>query len=274
MKEHNGSQRPQCMICNANLSNSCVAPAKLRKYFLKVLGDGKYKNTTLAEFRVKRARFDEKGTLPVLGFIPIDKLVLTTSYKAAYLIAKQNKRQNIGETLVKPAALKMVNIMLGKAPEKKLSQIHLKNDTISSRIDDMGCDILAQDVADLISSPAKLTLQFDENTDVFCLRQLVVYVCFVKDNLIKEDFLFHKPLTTTAKAADMKKLVDDFFKETNLLGDMVSAVCSDGAPTMLGRNSGFRALVKAHASHILFTHCALYRQALTAKTLHPKVAEV
>ncbi|XP_045113670.1 protein ZBED8-like [Portunus trituberculatus] len=216
--ERDGSQRPQCMICNAKLSNSSLAPAKLREHFLKLHGDGKYMNTTLAEFKVKRARFDEKATLPVFGFVPIDKPVLTASYKVAYLIAKQGKPHTIGETLIKPAALKMANIMLGKAAENKLSQIPLSNDTISSRIDDMSNDILAQVVADLISSPAKFSLQLDETTDVSSLCQIAVFVRYVKDDMIKEDFLFCRPLTTTTKAADVKKLVDDFFRDNNLHG--------------------------------------------------------
>lgn len=92
---------------------------------------------------------------------------------------------------------------------------------------------MAQVVADLISSPAKFSLQLDETTDVSNLSQLALFVRYVKDDVIKEDFLFCKPLTTTTKAADVKKLVDDFFKDNNLSWDMVSAVCSDGAPVML-----------------------------------------
>ncbi|XP_076055299.1 protein FAM200C-like [Oratosquilla oratoria] len=222
-----------------------LAPAKLREHFLKLHGDGKYKNTTFGEFKIKRARFDEKGTLPALGFVLIDKPVLTASYEVASLIAKQDKPHTIGETLVKPAALKMANIMLGKAAENKLSQIPLSNDTISSRIDDMSKDILAQVIADLISSPAKFSLQIDETTDVSSLSQLAVFVRYVKDYMIKEEFLFCKPLTTTTKAADVQKLVDEFFKDNDLSWDMVSALCSDGA------------------SH-----------ALAAKTLPPKIAEV
>ncbi|XP_077283104.1 protein FAM200C-like [Arctopsyche grandis] len=204
------------MICYANLSNSSLALAKLRKHFLKLHGDGKYKNTTLGKFNVKRARFDEKATLPVLGYVPINQPILTASYEVAYLIAKQGKPHSIGETLIKPAMLKMANIMLGKAAEVKLFQIPLSNDTISDRIGDMGKDILAQ------------------------------------------------PLTTT-KAADVKKLVDDFFKDNSISWDMISAVCSDGV--MLGRKSGFGALVKSYAPHIIVTHCILHRHALATKTL-------
>ena len=50
--EPDGSQRPQCTICDAKLSNCSLAPEKLKERFLKVHGDGKYKNTTLAEFKI------------------------------------------------------------------------------------------------------------------------------------------------------------------------------------------------------------------------------
>ncbi|XP_073510834.1 protein FAM200C-like [Phyllobates terribilis] len=237
--ERDGSQRPICMICNAKLSNSSLAPTKLKEHFLKLHGDGEYKNTTLAEFKVKRARIDERATLPALGFVPVNKPILTASYEVAYLIAKQGKPHTIGETLIKPAALKMANLILGTAAEGKLSQIPLSNDTISDRIECMSKDILAQVVADLISSPAKFRLQLDETTDVSNLSQLVVFVRYVKDNMIKEEFLFCKPLTTTTKAANVKKLMDDFLRDNNLSWDMVSAVCKVGAPVMLGRKSGF-----------------------------------
>ena len=138
-KESDGIQRHQCMICNAKLRNSSVAPAKLKEHFLKQHGDGKYKDTTLAEFKVKRARFEDR-TLPSLGFIPIDKLILTASYEVAYLIATQCKPHTIGESLIIPAVLKMATIMVGKGAEDKFSFIPLSNDSISSRKDEMSKD--------------------------------------------------------------------------------------------------------------------------------------
>ena len=133
--EPDGSQHPQCITCDAKLSNSILAPAKLKEHCLRMHGEEKYKNTTLAEFKIKRARYDEKATLPMLGFVCIYKPILTASYKVAYLIAKQGKPHTIGKKLVKSAALKMANIMLRKVVENKLSQI-LSNDTISNRIDE------------------------------------------------------------------------------------------------------------------------------------------
>ena len=84
---------------------------------------------------MKRARFDENATLPVFGFVLIDKPILIASYEVAYLIAKQGKLHTIGGKLVKTAALKKANIIFGKAAENKSSQIPLSNGTISNKID-------------------------------------------------------------------------------------------------------------------------------------------
>ena len=91
--------------------------------------------------------------------------------------------------------------------------------------------------------------------------------------MIKEEFLFGKPRTTT-KEFDVKKLVDDFFTDNNRSWNMVCTVCTDGAPIVLGMKSGLGALVKANAPHIILTHCILHRHALATKTQPPEMAEV
>ena len=56
IKERDGIQHPQCMICNAKLSKSSLTPGKLKEHFLKLDGDGKYKHTLLAEFKLTCSR--------------------------------------------------------------------------------------------------------------------------------------------------------------------------------------------------------------------------
>ena len=73
------------------------------------------------------------------------------------------------------------------------------------------------------------------------------------------------------KAIDVEKLVNNFFRDNDLLWDMVCTICSDGAPAMLGQKSGFGALVKADAPHITVTHCLLHRHALATKNLSSKI---
>ena len=67
---------------------------------------------------MKRARFHENATMQVFGFVLIDKLILTTSYKAAYMIEKQGKLHNIGEKFVKPTSLKEGEYHIWKSNRK------------------------------------------------------------------------------------------------------------------------------------------------------------
>ena len=133
----------------------------------------------------------------------MDKPILTASYEVAYLIAKQGKPHIIDETLVKPAAMRLAKIMLGKEAENKLSLVSLSNDVVKSRINNIGEDILSQVVADLKASPTKFSLQLDETTAVGNLNQLIAFVRYVKGQEI-EEFLFCKQLITTAKTIDVK----------------------------------------------------------------------
>ena len=65
--------------------------------------------------KTKRARYDQKGTLPQLHktATTVQKLMLVVSYRAAYLIAKSKKAHNIGENLIKPCLVEMADILLG-----------------------------------------------------------------------------------------------------------------------------------------------------------------
>ena len=154
---------PQCMLCNVKLSNSSLAPAKLREHFTKVQGTGKYKDATLTQFKQKRARFDENATIIPYGFVTVDKPMLTASYEVAYLIAKQGKSHIIGKTLVKPGAMQLAKIMMGKEAENKLSLIPLSNDVVKSQINDIGEDNLNQVIVDSKASPTKFIIQLDGN---------------------------------------------------------------------------------------------------------------
>ncbi len=90
---------------------------------------------------------------------------------------------------------------------------------------------------------------------------------FHLEGKFKGQFLFCHPLETTTKGEDILKKVTDYFSESELSWDNVFAVCTDGAPAMLGSKSGFVARVKAIAPWITVTHCMIHRQALTSRTL-------
>jgi hypothetical protein len=92
----------------------------------------------------KKAQFEKAGTLPKLRFAISQKHFLEASYNVAYRIAKQKKPLTIGETLVKPCTLEMVELVCRLEQRKKLEVVPFSNDVIHSRIVDISFDILKQ----------------------------------------------------------------------------------------------------------------------------------
>jgi predicted RNase H-like nuclease len=74
----------------------------------------------------------QKGSFYKQASIPSNALLV--SYKVAHRIAKCKKPHTIAEELILPAAVDMVNIMIGESAGKLLSKVPLTNNTISHRI--------------------------------------------------------------------------------------------------------------------------------------------
>ena len=65
-----------------------LKPLRLKEHFDNHHGDAKSGND-FNTLKIKRARFHQSGTLEKHGFLPIDKPLLHTSYKVAFLCAKK-----------------------------------------------------------------------------------------------------------------------------------------------------------------------------------------
>ena len=119
-----------------------------------------------------------------------------------------------------------------------------------------------------------LLFQLVESTDISNLSQLLVYVRYVADERINEQFLFCQPLETTSKAVDVFQMLIDFFDKTELSWSKLVGVCTDGAPAaMIGANSGLISLVKQKNPAIQGTHCMIHKAALVSKTIPKRLHE-
>ena len=61
--------------------------------------------------------------------------------------------------------------------------------------------------------------------------------------IFKDEFLFCKTLQTMTKADDVLRLVANFFQKQQIKWEKLSSVCTDGAPAMIGKRTGFTTLL-------------------------------
>ncbi|XP_029657427.1 SCAN domain-containing protein 3-like [Octopus sinensis] len=99
-------------------------------------------------FKRKLEEFDNQ-TKSLKKLVSVSSNALLASYKVSYRIAKCKKPHNIGETLVLPAAIDMVEAMFGESYAKQLQQIPLADNTVARRIDDISEDLCDQLVSRL-----------------------------------------------------------------------------------------------------------------------------
>ena len=121
-------------------------------------------------FKAKRARYNLRGTLPALDFSLTFQPLLHASYEVSLIIAKAKAPHTAGEKLIKPSAVKMAQILLGRNDAERIDSVSLSGDTVNNRIADIINDILSQFIAQIQDSPCRISLQFDETR---ILSQLV-----------------------------------------------------------------------------------------------------
>ena len=185
--------KAQWMECGSICCDASIKPSKLNNHFQSV-HDGK--ETERDMIKKERARFNQKGTLSVPGRTPPKKPILEASYEAFYIIGK-TRAPFIGEILIKPATLKITEIILGKEAMKKTKRVPLSNDVVTSRIAEISCNIVDKVVTPVKESSVRISLQLNESTDVSNISHLVVFLRYVAHDSICEEFLLCKALVST-----------------------------------------------------------------------------
>lgn len=272
IKDRSGVPRPQCVVCMQLLSNESLKINKLKRHLEKV--HPTYANKPLAfwkekETQAKRMRLDAPSSSATVS---LEKTTYA-SFEVALKVAQCKKPHSIAEQLIKPAAIAMARTVCGDEIAKKLEMVPISNDTVKKRIDLMSLDILEQLITDL-KKAIKFSIQIDESVDIEDFPQLLVYVRYRTPQNFNEEFLFCEKLSGTTTGADIFLLIDKFFVEHQLLWDNCLAVCTDGAPAMIGSRIGFCAKVKERNPDVVLIHCFLHRENLATRDMQPDLHQV
>ena len=161
----------------------------------------------------------------------------------AQIIAKNKEPHTIAENTIKESCCAIVRTMFGPEAEMEVNKIPLADNTIGRRIEDMSDDIKLQlkDIFNEIN--VMFALQLDESTDVSGLAQLMVFIRFIHNEKITEQYLCCLDLLRT-RGEDVFRALNTFMQENKLSWLNCVVICTDGAPSMVGSVKGFIPLAK------------------------------
>ncbi|XP_068246703.1 zinc finger BED domain-containing protein 5-like [Palaemon carinicauda] len=267
--EHGGEAPPQCVVCMKSLSYVAMKSSLFKRHLETDHADKKDQDQSyfqrLGE-NVKRQRMDKTGQIYQKG-----AGIVKASYEVALLVAKNMKPHAIAESLIMPAAKILVSHVIGEEAVAKLESVSVSNNTAQHHIEEMLVDIADQVVEGGKSSEYGFAIQLDESTDVTNCSQLLAYVRFTQSNAAKTELLLSQDLSSTTTGKDIFNVLDNFFNQNELDWGKLVGCTIDGAPSMLGRKSGFQDHVKAVAPNATAVHCFIHIFALCAKVLPPKL---
>ncbi|XP_071056489.1 SCAN domain-containing protein 3-like [Onthophagus taurus] len=144
---------PLCVIYFENLTNESMKPSNLKRHF-----EYKDKPIEFFEHNLKALNQSQKVMRGLTG--GDNQKILETSYRVSLLIAKCGAAETIGETLIKPAAKIMAEVMIGDKAKQTLDRVPLSNNTVHRRIIDMANNVKQMLLSD-ISQSRYYALQVD-----------------------------------------------------------------------------------------------------------------
>ena len=151
-------------------------------------------------------------------------------YNNAHMIANRGPLPTIAQDLIKPAIMEAYIVVNISNTESVLNSIPLSTNTISSRMTDMADDVISILIQSLRYS--KFSLTVDESTLVN-QSVLLAFVRYIKHSRICEELLFLKTLNTTEEKTSNS--VTEFFMTNEISMDNMISICTDDAPSMIGR---------------------------------------
>ncbi|CAK1587365.1 unnamed protein product [Parnassius mnemosyne] len=136
---------------------------------------------------------------------------------------------------------------------------------------------LSGNIAEQLNEKTKIieffSLALDESTDVSSIAQLLIFIRGVtQDFEVLEELLGMCSLKGQTREVDILNVLLDECSKTDLDLSKLSGVATDGAPSMIGVNSGLVTLLKKHlkekninAEDLMQLHCIIHREAFCSK---------
>lgn len=190
---------------------------------------------------------------------------LKASYVASLSIA-QNYRPLSDGIFVKKICKEIVSCFgeRGNMCVDFIEDIPLSRNTVTRRIEDLN-KYLDTLLKQKFKSCTFFSLALDESCDISDISQLILTCRTVDDSFnVSEEVLALIPLQRNTRGVDIYNAINGRLQLNTEL-KRLTAVCTDGAPAMLGKNHGFIGQLLKNGIQVPSFHCIIHQESLCAK---------
>ena len=203
----------KCVLCCTVLASTSLKPNNLKRHLKKHLPNSLNKDLNLFKQKAEtliKSRLNQSGM-----FLKNIVSGLKACYDVLQKIAAAKKTHNIGERLMLPCCKDIISNVLGSSKFQKVKHVSLSNDrpNVSRQINELSDNILPQIVSKSKNSIFKFfEIQIYEMTGVANSTLLCVFVRYVCNKHLEDEFLFCENLRTKTTAREIFDKVDRVFE--------------------------------------------------------------
>ena len=182
---------------------------------------------------------------------------LKASYAVTLQLAKAKKPLSDGE-IVKRCAIEMAKAFGEDNMVGNFEAVSLSRRTVTRRIFDIQSHVEGK-LKGIINDCKYFSLALDESTDVTDVSQLLIFTRTIDSSFeVHEELLKLVSLHNTTKGTDIFDAVNTVVVDHGGFSKL-SAVVTDGAPSMQGRRTGFVGLLRENGVNCPALHCIIHQ---------------
>ena len=256
--DEKGEHRPYCMVCRGKgpKANQMLRVFHLRKHHMKQHKDHNHMSDEDAHefFHQMRIGFKWPLRLPSIYFCLTTTSNKKITFMVSYKLIKANLPYTAGAVCKEIAELLVVE-RIGEKHRKAITGCCFGRTNLKDCAVIMSKNIEQTIVQEMKDSPYPISVQLDETTDInkrvqlgLCARWLVKDHVDGVGYVVKEDMVFcqHSGGKTSAESYDHFSFYCDL---KGISKDNIGSLATDGAPSMMGKENGFGALLQEDISN-------------------------
>lgn len=260
-------EKPICLVCNESIS-------VVKEYNIKRHYESKHSSKFAhlqGQIRIDKVEALKKQLQRQQYSFHKQNDDSEASVKVSYIISEKIARKSKPFTdgdFIKECMEAAVEVL---CPSQKqlFSKISLSGVTVARRVEELAGDI-ERSLKERVSQFVYYSVALDESTDLTDTAQLAMFIRGVDVNfVVTEEMAALVPMKGTTRGCDLMESFNTVINRFNLKLSNLAGICTDGAPSMVGKNEGLVALIKKNNPDISFIqyHCIIHQENLSAKSV-------